>query len=909
MGKKRFTCTLLIVSMLVTLLAGIKMPETEVLAAAEETLKVNEEIVTQRIKELARHFGINDGNLSEGIGRSYTAYSDGNKTCSETSADSKNAKVLTSAWFKEEFGFKGNENILPRLYIGENIPGDYKGVGGSYGFANFVGWYVARRDLNSDMYRKQLTDSNGIGFKTFSVNNLKSVGVRIGDIVYLTNGSKSHTFVFIKYINDEAILIMDCDENCVTAIRKYTFYSKSGDSFAGRYDGYKMAVTRMKNYEPDKYDLPIVNETEVTKRIWEIIEMAGLKDQVNSDLTPKNTWAIGKQYKGSSDINNQYQTRIAAETFGFSPNGLKNNYFPNQYYTTIDRYSSPVGTTCFAFAGFVGWYIGRDGTKDTTVSGGLKSNYSDVYSFFLGSAKFNAETVKNLGLRTGDVLRFSEDKNADPGDEHSAIFLKLCEDGTIIVLDSNRFNANTNLGKREKETNTIALYKVGGKDGDDYLLNKTYYATRIQNYCPDYTTSDGILKEKPDTKNSIASQIGQGLMDYAVDLSRVFIEELAPTEIVGFVNDILSYKECIETLTDPEIISKLGNSENAEKLIKIINEANGSEIPDEQLEVVAKLYSELLKENPDIRSTIISIVMEKAPELAIYLIENFIGKSYVLVFKVFMVSAERYAALGNAVGEYQNVTGEHSDFITNNYNRFIALHYEDLDLIGRAAVKDGMSGSNDLLYSVRNVQETTEVQKQIFIESIDNTLTAWFSLTHPNRAKVLKQIREELTSLNTDYEQYYWDVFAASKPLLDEKRSRTAEWAISNCEGDYGKCAAFVIHSLRNGYNVPDEKILVGQYGLVNNIETTLSNAGFQFTKLTDTKNVNGILSCEGAVPGDVIIWKDTHAALVTEVTSDGLIKKTQRNETRKNVFAAFTDSTLYNITPYILHITGYSEQ
>ncbi len=223
----------------------------------EATDIINEDIVTQRIMELAKHLKINNGTLDEGKGRYFTVneHSCDKNVCKDYECKNcYNANVLASQWFRDEFGYNVDVKLLPRQYKGEDKVGGYAGYT-CYGFANFVGWYIAKTDENSDVYRRQLKDSNGIGYKEFTINNLKSLDIRIGDIVRITGNGHVHSFVFLKYVDEDTILMLDNNAKECGAYRcgihKYSFTKRFGDNSSGRFDGCYMAVTRMSNYYPD----------------------------------------------------------------------------------------------------------------------------------------------------------------------------------------------------------------------------------------------------------------------------------------------------------------------------------------------------------------------------------------------------------------------------------------------------------------------------------------------------------------------------------------------------------------------------------------------------------------------------------------------------------------------------------
>ena len=174
---------------------------------------------------------------------------------------------------------------------------------------------------------------------------------------------------------------------------------------------------------------------------------------------------------------------------------------------------------------------------------------------------------------------------------------------------------------------------------------------------------------------------------------------------------------------------------------------------------------EALEKQPNLWKPLIKTTITKSPRVVLYIASTGAGGKLLplkLVLNVFETSADRYWELGEAIAAYRNVGGEHSDDIVRYYNGFLDNHYEALELVAKAALKDRTAGTTKCLDSVQNLAVAHENSQAVFQDSIDDILTWWFKVLHPERAKALENIKHELNDLKIDYEAYYWDIRNAS---------------------------------------------------------------------------------------------------------------------------------------------------
>lgn len=199
---------------------------------------VNEEQVTERIKEMAKNFGVNEGSLEVGDGVLFTANGKAcghvtNKTCNNCF----NTNVIKSDWFKKSFGYTVNISSVPGHYHPTRL--GYSAGWTCYGFANFALWYVAKENSTSTVSVKLL----GTQGQAFTKANLEKSGIRIGDVIRTSAG---HSVMFLAFEGDNTIKVLDANwVNNVNDIGRVKIHTMSLSSSV------TCAITRAANYQPD----------------------------------------------------------------------------------------------------------------------------------------------------------------------------------------------------------------------------------------------------------------------------------------------------------------------------------------------------------------------------------------------------------------------------------------------------------------------------------------------------------------------------------------------------------------------------------------------------------------------------------------------------------------------------------
>lgn len=453
--------------------------------AAETLPIVNEAQVTERVKELAKKLGVNNGSLEEGSGVLFTA--DG-KACeikddpnSEEDhydyymrmlaqkdvkpthgncANCENTNVIKSAWFKEKFGYTVDVSKLPGQFTPDSSGGS---IGNTcYGFANFALWYIAKADSNSDIYRDRL----GTPQMAFTKGNLEKCGVRIGDIIRTSN---NHSVMFLSFEANNLIKVLDCNavggEQANIAQVKIRKVALDGNL--------SMGVTRARNYHPDsntsetpntetitkpvvqpaideKTGLPIVNEVQVRQRINELLTKLAVDSNGNGRkfTANGNTCGHDKNKTCSNCLNtNVIKSQWFRDEFGYT---LDVNILPGHY--QLDSRGVTYGYTDYGFVNFALWYISKSDSS------------SDVYRYQLGKCAFTKANMTKLNVKIGDVLCDSKGNS----------FMYLGNNGNdAIVLDCNYNTDSRNIAQ-------VKVHKM------PYDGNVTVAITRSQNYYPDH---------------------------------------------------------------------------------------------------------------------------------------------------------------------------------------------------------------------------------------------------------------------------------------------------------------------------------------------------------------------------------------------------------------------------------------
>ena len=272
---------------------------------------VNEAIVIERIKTLAKLLEINYGNFDEGNGVQFTQYG---KACghptspgdavaegfasnvnSEQASDACtctlcwNGNVINTKnnWFEKKFGFRiTNVGLLSSHYTptGKIKPSAYTCAG----FVAFALWYIAMEDSTSSVW-PELIGEQGM---YFTKDNFDKYDVRIGDVVRTSEG---HSFVYLGYTGNK-LKVLDCNYVNRVNSKIATVRIHSEISFNSNV---KCAVTRASNYEPD-YNATLPNtlsSTSSSSAKTNIISYA--KSLVG--YTPSKFLAVGRNDIPSGD--------------------------------------------------------------------------------------------------------------------------------------------------------------------------------------------------------------------------------------------------------------------------------------------------------------------------------------------------------------------------------------------------------------------------------------------------------------------------------------------------------------------------------------------------------------------------------------------------------------------------------
>lgn len=218
--------------LLVCCLLMVSMP-LQTKAALTTAPTVNMTYVENRICQLAKKLGINNGTLDSGAGVYFTinqspcGYGISGHSCSNC----LNSSVVNTAWFRNIFGTVSSDGF-PRQYGESGSKGS--NIGWScWGFACFAMWYVASTNTTDNV------NSILAAHTTFSKTNIQNLAVP-GDIIRC-NG---HSMLFIS-AGENSMKVMDCNGanasgNCRVRIRDISYSSYAGST---------MAITRASNYD------------------------------------------------------------------------------------------------------------------------------------------------------------------------------------------------------------------------------------------------------------------------------------------------------------------------------------------------------------------------------------------------------------------------------------------------------------------------------------------------------------------------------------------------------------------------------------------------------------------------------------------------------------------------------------
>ncbi len=426
---------------------------------------INEEIVSSRIKELAKILEVNDGNFNAGSGIQFTvnegACSSGHATNSNPGCDNcNNSKVVQSAKFKERFGYNVDPGLLTRQYYPSGNKGSHIGWT-CHGFAAFALWYIGKTETTDNISARLI----GTAGAAFTYENLVKFDIRIGDVIRVDG----HSMMFIGYEGTTGIKVLDCN-----AVNRVTADISTVKIRTNSFSGNEMAISRVMNYFPDGSNVNdgdtttngTVNEAIVANRIKELAEKLeinegnfnngwGIQFTVNEGACPSGhaTGEVCDNCKNSNIV----QSAKFKERFGYNVNP---NLLTRQYYPSGNK-GSHIGWTCHGFAAFALWYIGK---SDIT---------SDVSANLVGTAgaEYTYDNLVKFGIKIGDVIRV---------DGHSMMFIGYEGTTGIKVLDCNAVNY---------VPADIATVRIRTTLFEEFKGSKMAIS-RVTNYVPDGSSVD-----------------------------------------------------------------------------------------------------------------------------------------------------------------------------------------------------------------------------------------------------------------------------------------------------------------------------------------------------------------------------------------------------------------------------------
>lgn len=168
-------------------------------------------------------------NLLDGKYFTTTGKSCGNSYCKNC----RNVNVFNSAWFKEIFGDVSLYQIPGHAYPGGDT-GFAEGWS-CHGFANFAMWYIFSTTNEDRVGYNRIVDN-----VTLTEKNIKKYA-KPGDIIRYQNGDSGHSAIFIS-ADENGITVLDCNARVYPdgycCVRRHTI----------KYNGYKIAISRARNY-------------------------------------------------------------------------------------------------------------------------------------------------------------------------------------------------------------------------------------------------------------------------------------------------------------------------------------------------------------------------------------------------------------------------------------------------------------------------------------------------------------------------------------------------------------------------------------------------------------------------------------------------------------------------------------
>ena len=277
-----------------------------------------------------------------------------------------------------------------------------------------------------------------------------------------------------------------------------------------------------------------------------------------------------------------------------------------------------------------------------------------------------------------------------------------------------------------------------------------------------------IFQDIPKNETDIWDEIGAELLQYAIDILDCIIDALSPedelkvTKALLSTKDLLNNKELIKNLIKVDLLGKIENKDIMNQLLEIVeNTADMEGVPDEVLGETANLLYKVVLEQPELQKHIIYTLIKYSPRLVLKVVTGNCGDKIPilkLLIGIFETSAERFWNLGEALSKYVDAVDAVEDSLVERYNNLVLHNYKFYSKVTEHALEDKEQGTSNYLNEIEYCENTMDGIRDEIVTSIDEKLSFWFKLLHPERAEHLKEVRDELCKLEFDYMDCYLEI-------------------------------------------------------------------------------------------------------------------------------------------------------
>ena len=270
------------------------------------------------------------------------------------------------------------------------------------------------------------------------------------------------------------------------------------------------------------------------------------------------------------------------------------------------------------------------------------------------------------------------------------------------------------------------------------------------------------FEELPEETDDFWDQIGEEALDYGLDIFICGVDAASPDENITLALELIKHKDLLKIILEAGTYKTIEDEDVLKALVEIV-EMTGTvdDLPDDALEEAAVLLYTAIMNQPELAEHITYTLIKYSPRIVIKIVTFGLGDKIPginLALSVFEESASRFWALGEAVAEYSDAMGGLEDTFVTRYDDFMIHHYQCMDLVAACALQDKEQGTLNNLHIVEGCDNTMESSKNGIRQSINDTLTLWFRILHPNRTDNLEQIIECLDEIDIDYVQYYMEI-------------------------------------------------------------------------------------------------------------------------------------------------------